>query len=250
MNRNTWYYGSDFVRMAAYTEGLISSDNEAVGVTRGYYAPPGTPRGGFARQLRGQAVWIYGGSIAAQKAGIELNEVDGLIAQGVDITRQPGSIGDWSGVRLLDSNYARINGGALAGNTGTGQALGIVARGPNSSNAIVSNVHFENLDSQFDLGPETSRWTLTGNSSTGRAADSFRLAGALHVVNWRNAAGDVVSYAGEHEVLRIGAAGVKTSNSFPPPSLPEFANDAAAAHGGVLIGQLYRSGSRLMVRLR
>lgn len=34
-----------------------------------------------------------------------------------------------------------------------------------------------------------------------------------------------------------------------PPGLPNFANDAAAATGGVRVGGMYRNGSALMVRV-
>lgn len=70
------------------------------------------------------------------------------------------------------------------------------------------------------------------------------------VAAWLNDVNDTVYTAlGSGGVAPTTAQAVKTNLGFSVAGLGDYANDAAAAGGGVAVGALYRNGSVLMIRV-
>lgn len=217
-----WYYGADFVRGSAYMEGIYFDNCEAVGVTRGLYVPATTAVGGAAATYRAAFIFFRNSNIAAQSANFDLDNV--LALKTVDNTNQrwaDASATNWTGFKLNNVLYPQIIGGSISGNDASGgiTTLGISAAAGNSAHGIVSGVHFENLDTQFNLDSFTSHWTVRSNVATGSTPDVFVQAGTNHDIEWLNTGGFIqrsvngLSFSGSvysavGELGKVNAAGV------------------------------------------
>ena len=229
----TWYYGADFIRGSAYIEGIYIKDSEAVGVTRGVYVPSSTTAGGAAGTYRFQSLYIINTHMSAHTASYDLDTgLDFRVTGGNTQRWADASATNWTGYKLNGVLYPEIIGGTIAGNDASGgiTSLGISATGANSAHGIVLGVHFENLDTQFNLAAATSHWTIRGNVSTGATADTYTLAGTGHDVEWLDSSGyvkrtvDRYGFFGATPVAKPTVTGAKGGNAALTSLLTQLAS--------------------------
>jgi hypothetical protein len=189
-----WTYGSDGVRMSAYTEGLDVQGCEFVGVTKGFNLPSTTPLGGSGGTLRGLSLWLSFNHVAATQACYDLDTVQDFRAIGHNSQRWANAAAtNWRAFKLTDVNTGVISGGLLAGNEASGgiTTVGIEGIGANSAHFAVTSNKFENLDTQFSLDASTSFWTFDDNRSTGSTSDVYTALGTNHKITWLKTDGTV-----------------------------------------------------------
>lgn len=230
----TWFYGADGVRCSAYTESLkLSPTSEFVGVVRGVYVPSTTTPGGVAGTYRSAYLWLDG-HIASQSVGVDLDGVYDLVSY-LNMQRWGDpSATNWTGYKLNNVTswqlYNVISGAEASGGITT---KGMVVTGAGSVNGY-ANVRFENCDQYFSLDASTSRCTIIGRT-VDVGGNNYSIAGTLHDIQWTDANGNLLRYAGSQTLQgavysAVGELG-KTSDAAVTYTGAEFLNDAIFRSG-------------------
>jgi hypothetical protein len=246
-----WYYGADGIRCSAYTEALkLSPGTEFVGVTKGVYVPATTPLGGAAATYRSAFMDLGYAHIAASSIGVDLDTVlDFKMERSVE---RWGTGTGWIGIKLNQVLYPKLH-CRISGNGSGVSSTGIVATGGNCAHGIVTNVHFDNLDTQFTLDSSTSHWVMRSNVATGTTPDAFTIAGTNHDIEWfdtngfnrRTLNGAAISgsvYSAVGELGKVNAAGVTYTAA-------EFLSDAIFRSGAATVSDTTPTAAQIVAAI-